>query len=171
MPLSLGNRIDQGARQVLPAATTLLFIVMGVAAWPLPYIGPLAPSFGLMGIYYWSIHRPDLFGPFLVFLFGLLQDALQGFPLGLSAFLFVATYQIVLSQRRYFSGQVFPMLWFGFALVMLLNFLAAWVLFWIVTGVRVAFLPPLFQAAFSIIVFPLPAWALIRLQRAFLSAR
>jgi rod shape-determining protein MreD len=165
------QRFEQIARRSLPVVTTFLLVLADVVAWPLPYFGALTPSFGLMGVYYWAIHRPDLFRPSIVFLLGLLQDALTGLPLGLSAFLYVALSQMALSQRRFFSGQIFPMLWFGFALVALVNDVATWGLLWALTGARVSLLPALVRAVFSILVFPLPALLLIRTQRAFLSSR
>src|ERR1700677_1114140 len=94
------QRLDSGARLALPFAVTLLFVLLGVVAWPLPYLGEVAPPLALIAVYYWAIHRPDLFRPYMAFLVGLLNDALHYLPLGLSALVFVGMHQLVFSQRR-----------------------------------------------------------------------
>ncbi len=163
------SRIEQGARRILPLATALLFILIGVVAWPIPYLGAVAPSLGLVAVYYWAIHRPDLFHLPSVFLLGVLQDAIHFLPLGLSALVFVAVHQLALSQRRFFAGHAFHMLWTGFAIVAVAAMLCNWLILSLYNGHGVAFLPVLLQTALTVILFPLPAWVLIRLHRAALS--
>jgi rod shape-determining protein MreD len=166
---TLGQRLEQSARRLLPLGTTLLFLLAGVVVWPIPYIGGMTPSLGLIAVYYWSIHRPDLFRPLAVFLLGLLNDAVNFLPPGLSALVFIAVHQLVLSQRRFFVGQVFSMLWSGFALIMLIAMIFQWLVLSAYNASWMAFLPVLLQASLTIVIFPLPAWVLIRLQRSVLS--
>lgn len=80
---------------------------MGLLVWPIPYVGAITPSFGLVAIYYWAMYRPDLMKPSLVFLLGLVADAMAFLPLGLSALVYVGAYQLSFSQRRFFVGQFF----------------------------------------------------------------
>src|SRR5581483_8432401 len=110
------QRVDTGARLALPFAITLLFALLGVVAWPLPYFGQVAPPLALIAVYYWAVHRPDLFRPYMAFLIGILNDVLHDLPLGLSALIFVGMHQLVYSQRRFFAGHSFFMMWWGFAL-------------------------------------------------------
>ncbi len=70
-----------------------------------------------MSIYFWALHQPDLIPAPAVFAIGLFQDALSGLPIGLNAFIFLAIYGLVVSQRRYFFGKSFGVLWWGFATV------------------------------------------------------
>jgi rod shape-determining protein MreD len=163
------QRLDSGARSTFPFATTLLCTLLSVVAWPLPHFGAVAPPLGLIALYYWAIHRPDLFRPGMAFAIGLLNDIINFLPLGLSALLFVAAHQLVLSQRRFFSGHSFFMMWFGFILMILVVMIAEWFLLCIIHWQGVPFFPVLMQCLLSIVVFPLPCWLLIRLQRAALS--
>ena len=59
----------------------------------------------------------DLLRPSLAFGLGLLQDLLSGTPLGMTPMIYVLVYWVVLTQRRFFLGTSFAMLWFGFALI------------------------------------------------------
>jgi rod shape-determining protein MreD len=166
----LWQRLDHGARLFLPLAVTRAFVLFGVIAWPLPYYGQVAPPLALIAVYYWAIHRPDLFRPGMAFLVGLLNDVLHSYPLGLSALIFVGTHHLVYSQRRFFAGHSFFMMWWGFALTILIVMLAEWALLCLIRWQMLPFMPAILQAVLAIVIFPLPCWLLIRLQRAVFSA-
>jgi len=153
----------------MPSATTLVFALLSVVAWPLPYFGEVAPPLALIALYYWALHRPDLFRPGMAFLVGLLNDVLHFLPLGLSALLFVGAHQFVFSQRRFFAGHSFYMMWWGFMLMILIVMFAEWALLGLFRWQEIPFMPVFLQAVLAIIIFPLPCWLLIRLQRAALS--
>lgn len=167
---AFGQRLEQGLRRFLPLVSTLVFILLGSLPWPVPHFGPVTPSFGLIAVYYWSIHRPDLFRPFSGFCLGLLYDVIHFLPIGLSALVFIAVQQLVLSQRRFFVGHAFIMLWSGFALVMLLVMTGQWLALSFSASQWLSFLPIFLQGLLTIIVFPLPVWLLITLQRHLLSS-
>lgn len=156
-------------RRFLPAVSTVFFILLGVLAWPLPFAGSVAPSLGLAAIYYWAIYRPDLFRPLIVFILGFLNDMIHFLPPGLSAFVFTGAYQLAFSHRRFFVGQTFFMLWFGFALIALLSVIVNWGVLSLVNGAFVASFPVFMQFILSVAAFPLPVWVLIRIHRGFLS--
>ncbi|MGE4350777.1 MAG: rod shape-determining protein MreD, partial [Bdellovibrionales bacterium] len=80
-----------------------------------------------------------------------------------------AIQQLVTSQRRYLVGQVFLMLWIGFVIVAFLSMFVTWLALSFFYGEVVAVVPILVQFLLTVALFPLPAWCLIRLQRAFLS--
>ncbi|MDX2027933.1 MAG: rod shape-determining protein MreD [Alphaproteobacteria bacterium] len=160
------QRLDYGARLSLPFITALLGVLLGVLAWPLPHLGAVAPPFALMMVYYWAIHRPDLFRPWMAFLIGFLNDIVHSLPLGLSALLFVAAHQVIFRQRRFFVGHSFSMIWWGFALTVFLVTLAAWILQNLIAWTFLPVLPAVMQCVLAIVLFPLPCWLLIRLQRA-----
>jgi rod shape-determining protein MreD len=163
------QRLDHAARMALPFTTTLLCVLLGAAAWPVPHLGTIAPPFALMAVYYWSIHRPDLFRPWMVFVIGLLNDTIQFLPLGLSALLFVATHQIIFRQRRFFTGHSFFMLWTGFALTVVIVTGTEWLIQQILAWQLMPGMPVLIQTIMAIVLFPLSCWLLIRLQRATLA--
>ena len=162
----LWQRLDNGARLTLPFATTVLCVFLGTIIWPLPYLGPVAPPLVLVALYYWSLHRPDLLRPGMVFVIGLLNDVINFLPLGLSALLFVAVNQLVFSQRRYVTGQPFLALWAGFALTAFLTATTEWILMGMVHFSITPILPVMIQTLLVIAIFPIPCWLLIRLQRA-----
>ena len=165
----LWQRLDQGLRLAMPSAVALLMTLLSVIVWPLPYLGPVMPPLAFIALYYWSTHRPDLFPPGIAFLLGFVNDIINDLPLGISAFLFTIAHQIILRQRRFFAGHSFLMLWSGFALAGAALMIAEWILISLVRWQAAPFLPVLIQMALAIVIFPLPCWILIRLQRSVLS--
>ena len=159
------QRLDQGARLGLPFITAILCALLGVIAWPLPWLGTVAPPLALMAIFYWTVHRPDLFGPGMVFVVGLLNDIVNYLPVGLSALVFVAAHQVILRQRRFLTGHAFFMMWTGFTLTLVAVMVAEWVLICLIHWQLNPPLPVLMQIGLAACFFPLPCWLLIRLQR------
>ncbi|MDR3451010.1 MAG: rod shape-determining protein MreD [Alphaproteobacteria bacterium] len=160
------QRLDHALRLAVPATVTLLMTLLGVIVWPLPYLGPVAPPLAFIGLYYWSAHRPDLFPPAVAFGIGIVNDMLNDLPLGVSALLFTLAHQLIFQQRRFFAGQSFLMLWSGFALASAIFMLAEWTLIALINWQIAPFLPVLLQTVLAIIIFPVPCWILIRMQRA-----
>jgi len=164
------QRLDSGLRLVMPSAVSLLMTLFSVVVWPLPYLGSVMPPLAFIAIYYWTAHRPDLFPSGVAFVLGILNDVINDLPIGISALLFVLAHQVILQQRRVFAGHSFFMLWSGFALLATVLMIAEWILVSLVCWQLVPFLPVLIQTVLAIIIFPLPCWILIKLQRAMFSS-
>lgn len=169
MAVGIWQKLDQTGRNLLPFAVTVLMMLVAMAPTHVPGLAAIAPPLTLISVFYWAIHRPDLLRPSVVFVLGVLQDLLTGMPLGLSALVFTIAYWVVLTQRRFFLGNSFLLLWWGFGMVALSAAAIQWAVYSLtfvtVMGVR----PAAFQALLAIAIFPLPAWLLMRLHRAFLS--
>lgn len=72
--------------------------------------------FIIMMLYYWSIYRPTLIPPLLVFTMGFFFDLLSGstWPVGLNTFIFLLLRHVIVSQRLFLTGQPFTVIWIGF---------------------------------------------------------
>lgn len=165
------QKAAQIVRSMMPVGTCILFLLFGGLVWPNPYIGPVSPLLGLIAIYYWAIYRPDLVRPYIVFVLGLLNDVIHMYPIGLSACVYLALYQLVFTYRRYFVGQIFSMLWIGFAIVGFIAVLFNWLILALFSNKMVAVIPVVLQYMITVALFPFPAWILIRLQRSVLTQR
>lgn len=164
------QRLDAALRQGMPAATSVLMTLLSIMVWPLPYLGPVMPPLGFMALYYWACHRPDLFTPGMAFVLGLLNDLVHGLPPGVSAFLFTLAHQVIYRFRRLFAGHAFHFLWAGYTAAAFLLMLCEWTFVSLVGWRFVPVFPVLLQTLLGVLVFPLPCWVLIRLQRAVLAS-
>ncbi len=168
MTPSLWHRIDLLARQLTPSMLTLLLVIISVVPVRILDFSTVVPLLPLMSVYHWAIFRPRLLPAYAVFLIGILQDILTGAPVGVNALVFLLVYGAVLSQKRFFTGKSFLILWLGFSLIAAgaigLNWLAVSILNVAIVETHAA----VFQYLLTLGFFPAAAWFFLRWQRAFL---
>lgn len=162
------HSLDFMARQLTPFALTLILVLLNVVPMHIPGYARVVPILPLMAVYHWSIYRPELMPAYAVFAIGLLQDVLTGTPIGVNALVFLGVYGVVLSQRRFFAGKSFFIMWLGFALVAAGAVLASWLLISIFNMTLVAPKAAIFQYLLTLGCFPFIAWLFLRWQQAFL---
>lgn len=163
------HRMDVLARRLMPFGLTVILVVLGAVPLHIEGYARVAPMLPLMAIYHWAIFRPDVIPAYAVFTIGLLQDSLTGMPIGVNALVYLVAYGIVLSQRGFFFGKSFIVLWMGFVFVAIGASLASWIL---VSGFHASLAEPkavVFQNLLSIGMFPFLAWIFLRWQQAFLA--
>ncbi|MSP80558.1 MAG: rod shape-determining protein MreD [Rhodospirillales bacterium] len=127
MKPTLGQQLDTQARRLVPAATTLILVLLAAVPSHVPGLARIVPLLALIGVYHWTAHRPDLMPARVVFAIGLFQDIIGGGPLGLYAAVFLLVHGGIVFQARFFVGKGFVVLWFGFALMSAAAAAAAWV--------------------------------------------
>ena len=145
---------------LIPFSVVALLSLVTILPYPFPMIEYYLPYLTLMGVYFWSVEQPDLLPLVAVFSIGVVEDALTGGPLGLSALLLIILRQFAAAQRRFlieanrqFSWIIFMVLCFLFAAVFWLIssiYLGQWLSFGAVMGraAMTAFLYPVFDGLF-----------------------
>ena len=124
---STTDKLEFLARMTVPYSLIAVLFLVSVIAVPYPLAVLFYAPFLLMAIYYWSIYRPTLLPPWLVFVVGMSFDVLTGMPfVGLNAILFLLTRIIITDQRRFLVGQSFIMVWFGFCILDIVFYALQW---------------------------------------------
>lgn len=159
------QKIDAFGRRAIPALFSLFLVLLSVTPLQIPDYATIAPAFLLMTVYYWAIYRPEVMPFILVFILGLLQDILSGGPPGMNACILLIAYGLVVSQRRFFIGKSFPVIWWGFMLLAAGAGSLAWVLTAILSDTVVAPLPGIFAFLMSIAVYPILTMAFAAIHR------
>jgi rod shape-determining protein MreD len=162
--------LDNAVARLLPAATTVLAMIISIQPAHIPGYAALAPAFVLMAVYHWTIYRPDLLPPLALFLVGIVQDLLAGVPPGVTAFVLLLTRAVVLHHRRHFANRPFPFVWAGFTMLTGGVMLFLWALHCLLDGVLVDSRGTVFRAVLTISVFPIASFLLGRTQRTLMSA-
>jgi rod shape-determining protein MreD len=162
------QRLDSFARRLLPLLLTLLLAAIGVLPLHIPGLSPVAPALSLMAVYYWAIFRPDLLPAPLVFAAGLFQGVLSGLPLGVEALVLLAAYSTVASQRRFFLGKSFVVMWWGFLLVAAGALAGEWVMVSVLRDAIVDARPVAIEFVMTLALFPFVTWLLVRAQKGLL---
>ena len=83
----------------------LCLLLLSLINIPSLQSGEIRQGFFLIGLYFWTIYRPNLLPYSIVFLLGIVMDVLSGGLLGLHAFCFMVLAIVVRGQRRFLLGQ------------------------------------------------------------------
>jgi rod shape-determining protein MreD len=151
--------------RLMPLLATLLATFASIVPLHLPGFAVVTPAFALMAVYHWSIYRPDLLPYVAVFAAGLLLDLLNDAPLGVSALILLLARAGVLSQRRFFVGRGFPVVWAGFVALTAAATALEWVLVSAFYQFALDLRPFLFQGVLTISIYPVASYLFVRLQR------
>jgi rod shape-determining protein MreD len=162
----LGERWRESPVVLVPMATMFLAVLAGSMPLGIPFLGPVAPPFCLMAVFFWTVRRPRHLPLIASFVFGLVADALAGQAFGSTAAILVAVQLLVSSQRRFFVGKHFALTWGGFLLVAPPAILVAWLLNAAVMGAAAPLGPVLVQLVLALLLFPPIAWLLGLLDQA-----
>lgn len=168
MKTSLWLRLDIAARRLAPLLLTLVLIVLSQVPMQLPATMPIAPAFAAISVYFWALHQPDVLPAPVVFAVGLFEDILGGLPIGLNAFILLIVYGLVVSQRRYFFGKSFGVLWWGFAMVAILVGALEWAVMSILSGQVLAILPVAVEQLTTAALYPIVAYVFVLTHRSIL---
>jgi rod shape-determining protein MreD len=166
--MTFWQKFDRTGRNLAPPTLTIFLVLINLVPSYLPGLDRVPPALSLMSIYYWAIHRPDLFRPSVSFTIGLLEDLLNGTPFGLTALSLVLTHWLVVTQRTFFLANTFTALWWGFGLIALGNGVLRWWLSALLAHQPLPVSGGLFQILVTIALFPPLAGLLMIIHRFFL---
>ena len=152
-------------RQTVPVMTMLLLVLIGSMPLGSLHTFEIFPMLNIIVIFYWTVYRPDLVPPFVLFLIGLIDDVVMGTPLGLMACVFVLLYGVTLTQRQFFLGKPFYVTWLGFSVISAVCICLIWVLVALFAGRLGIVITPFIKYTITLLTFPSVAWLLVRIQR------
>lgn len=161
------HRLDVVARSISPFFVTLLLILMALVPLHISDISPIVPALALIGVFFWSVHRPDLMPIWAVFLLGLTQDILTGGVIGPGIVGLLVAHALVVWQHRFFLAASFAVIWFAFLLVAAASLAVTWLLTCIAMTSLLDPGPVFFQYLVTLAFYPCLAWAFLRGQRLF----
>ena len=152
-------------RQTVPVVIMLLLALIGSMPLGAFHTFEIFPMLNIIVIFYWTVYRPDLVPPAVLFLIGLIDDVVMGTPLGLMASIFVLLYGVTLSQRQFFIGKPFYITWLGFSIISAVCIGLIWVLVALFAGRLGIVFIPFIKYTLTLLSFPSAAWLLVRIQR------
>jgi rod shape-determining protein MreD len=162
--------MDDAMGSLLPVATMVFAMLLSIEPAHVPGYAAVTPAFTLMAAYHWTMYRPDLLSPVMLFVIGTLQDLLTGALPGVTSLLLLLAYAIVLRHRRHFAERRFPFIWAGFTLLVCAATLFWWSLHSFLAAELLNFRSSVFGAALTIAGFPIASFLLGRTQRALIDA-
>ena len=156
------RQLDARLRLLVPFALAIcaalldLLPLQGLGAWG------LTPFSLLCVVYFWSLYRPDRFGPLAAFTSGIVYDAMAGLPLGMTALILLLVRQLVLVQHRFFVARSFLVVWICFALLAPAVELVRWLLACAWWGRLFPLQPVALSLLLTVALYPLASLLLTR---------
>lgn len=161
------HRLDVVARSISPFFVTLLLVLFALLPLHIADLSPIVPALALIGVFFWSVHRPDLMPIWAVFLIGLAQDVLTGGVIGPGIIGLLVAHALVVWQHRFFLAASFAVIWFAFMMVAAAALAVTWLLTCIAMVEPLDPGPVVFQYLVTLAFYPCLAWAFLRGQRLF----
>jgi rod shape-determining protein MreD len=121
-----------------------------------------------MVVFFWTITRPDLMPSVAAFAIGLLEDVMQGAPLGFNALILLIACALARSQQRHIAGRPFALHWAAFVIIATLTELMRWTLMSAIATGFVSLGSVSLHLLTTVALYPALVWLLQRCQGAFL---
>lgn len=152
----------------LPLVSSMVFLLLTFAPLNIVVFNNVRPDLGLVCIYFWLLHRPDLFGLVSIVVLGLLASTISSALPGISLLAYLTMYVLVYSTQRFFNAKPFVVVWYGFMALALATLLIKW----LVASVYYSrFLPVsilMFSYFIAVAVYPLISVILAFIQNRFI---
>ncbi len=156
-------------QKLIPMASSLLLLLVFYLPFNLPLLDNIRPAVGMVCVYFWMIHRPDIFNLFSVYLLGLMDDVVSNVPFGSNIFSLLLLYLLLTNLQRFVSGKSFAVMWYGFMLLSLVVFLAKWFVLSVYYSQFLPFVTVCFSYLVTIAFYPFLSLFLAWLQNSFMA--
>ena len=152
----------------LPLIVSLAVMLLSFIPVNMALFNNVRPDFGMICIYFWMLHRPDLFGVWSVVVMGVVYSFISSALPGASLFAYLFMYVLVYNTQKFFYAKSFIVVWYGFMALSLVSILVKWLAVSIFYG---QFLP-LSMVVFSFLIaaalYPLMSVMLAYVQNKFI---
>ena len=132
--------------------SVLLLFLSTIPLWSEPEIHL---NFYLFILYFGSLYFSPIIRLESIFVIGLFQDAIYGYPLGMSSLKYLCLHGILLSQSRYLSERNITLSWLGFAALCFLDTILQWILLSYITDHLPSYLSSLPSTLITIFFYPI----------------
>ncbi len=141
-------------QRLLPLISSLLLLFISYTPLDFFPVYNIRPAIGFVCVYYWLIHRPDLFNLLSVYFLGLVDDIISNVPFGANIFSMLVLYVLLNSLIRFFNSKPFVITWYGFMIMSFAAFITKWLVLSIYYAQFLPFSIVFFSFMFTVAVYP-----------------
>ena len=169
MSNELSENIFNYLQRILPLFSSLLLLFLSYVPLDFLLFSNIRPAVGIICVYFWMIHRPDLFNLLSVYILALIDDIISNVPCGTNIFVLLVVYVILSNVLRFLMGKPFIVTWYGFAIIALITFFAKWLMLSIYYGQFLPFLIVCFSYLVTVVSYPFVSLILAFVQNNFIA--
>lgn len=155
-------------QRLLPVLTSIIFMLLAYIPVNLSVFNNIRADLGLACIYFWMLHRPDLFGLGSIIVLGVVSAAISSALPGSGLLAYLVMYVCVYNTQKFFNAKPFVVVWYGFMALCLATLLVKWLVVSVFYG---AFLPLsmlFFCYLIGVAMYPLISVVLAFMQNKFI---
>lgn len=123
---TFGEHMALSFQRLLPLLVSILLVLLPFIPINVLFFENIKPAISLICIYFWLLHRPDLFNIVSVAILALFEDVLSAAPFGSNLFSLLLAYVIVTNLAKYFNAKPFVVIWYGFGALAFVVLFAKW---------------------------------------------
>ena len=107
MSEDLDENITSLFQRLLPFMSSVLLLLISYIPLDFSVFNNIRPSIGLICVYFWMLHRPDLFNLWSVYFLGVIDDIISSAPFGSNIFAMLLLYVLITNTSRFFNAKPF----------------------------------------------------------------
>ena len=154
MSNGLSENIFNYLQRMLPLFSSLLLLLLSYVPLDFLLFSNIRPAVGIICVYFWMIHRPDLFNLLSVYVLALIDDIISNVPCGTNIFVLLIAYVILSNVLRFLVAKPFIVTWYGFAIVASVTFFAKWLILSVYYSQFLPFFIVFFSYLVTIVTYP-----------------
>ena len=152
----------------LPIITSITFLLLAYVPLNFDIFYNIRPDFGMMCIYFWMLHRPDLFGIGTIVLMGVVNALISSSVIGSSFIAYLVMYVLIYNTQKLFNAKSFVVVWYGFMALCLIATFVKWIVVSIYYNEFLPFSMLMFGYFIAIVLYPLVSIVLAFVQNKFI---
>ena len=152
----------------LPIIISVVLSLLAYVPLNFDFFYNVRPDFGLMCIYFWMLHRPDLFGIMAIVVMSLVLSIISSSVMGCIFVAYLIMYVLVYNTQKLFNAKSFVVVWYGFIAFSLISMLVKWI---VVSVYYNEFLPIsmlMFGYLMGVVLYPMVSIVLAFVQNTFI---
>ncbi len=152
----------------LPLISSIVVLLLAYLPINMALFNNMRPDLGLVCIYFWVLHRPDLFNLASIVVLGLVDMVISSALPGASLLAYLTMYLLLYNTQKFFNAKPFVVIWYGFMALSLITMLIKWL---VVSIYYADFLPLsvlIFTYLIGVAVYPLISIILAFVQNQFI---
>lgn len=140
----------------IPVLVTFFVLLLFSLPLRAPYLANTLPMFSFILIFFWSFYLPKLMPNIFLFLLGLFQDAILGWPFGLSALTNLLVKHVIVYNRGRLIDERFVMVWCFFAVMVFFVLCFRWTMVSLINDVVIFSIgSAVVQMLYTVLLYPL----------------
>ncbi len=155
-------------QRLLPLISSIVLLLLAYLPVNVAAFNNMRPDLGLACIYFWVLHRPDLFNLTSIVVLGIVDMVISSALPGASLLAYLTMYVLLYNTQKFFNAKPFVVIWYGFIALSLATLIVKWL---VVSIYYSTFLPLsmlMFCYLIGVAVYPLVSAVLAFVQNKFI---